>query len=444
MAASVSEPTVLMADTILSERAYRRATLGWSMYDWANSAFATTILASVFQVYYVKVAAPSGWSPTLMWNATTIVAMLLSAMAAPVLGAIGDYTGARKRLLAGFAVVGIFFTATLATITPGEWLGASLLFIPAFIGWAGANVFYDSLLPLISRPRDIDRVSTRGYAMGYLGGGLLLAVDLLMIRRNPAVGVRLSLLSVAVWWAVFMTPLLAWVHEPRAVRAATETRVNPLAAGFARVRRTFGEIRRYRELLKYMFAFWLYNDAINAIILLAASYGKEEMGLSDNHIVGALLLTQFVGVPCAIAFGFLAGRLGTRPSIIAALGVYTLVTVFGYFITQTWHFYALALLVGTVQGGSQALSRSLYGAMAPKAKASEFFGFYDVSSKFAAIVAPTIFLVTSLVANSLRVGILSLSVLFVTGAVMLSRVNIEEGKRVAREEDARAAGTEGT
>jgi len=412
------------------------------MYDWANSAFATTIMGAVLPTFYSEVAGAnlepvqaSGY-----WGYTNTIAMLLVAVAAPILGAIADHSGAKKRFLGGFAGLGILFTAFLVLVSTGDWLMASAFYILGRIGFSGANIFYDSLLPHVAHPDEIDQVSTKGYALGYLGGGLLLVVNLAWIMKPEWFGLpgaelasRLSFLSVAVWWALFSIPLFRRVPEPLFIRERGES-ASPVKAGFQRVGRTFREIRHYRELFKFLLAFWLYNDGIGTIITMAAIFGKE-IGIGTTDLIGAIVAMQFLGIPFSFAFGWLARRLGTKRSILLALGVYAIISIGGYFMQTSLHFWILAFLVATVQGGSQALSRSLFGRMAPKAKTAEFFGFYDVSSKFAGIVGPALFGVVGQLTGSSRLSIVSLIVFFIVGGGLLLRVDEEEGIRVAQEEN---------
>ena len=416
------------------------------MYDWANSAFATTIMAAVLPTFYSEVAGANlkPVQASSYWGYTNTIAMLLVAVAAPILGAMADHSGARKRFLSGFASLGILFTALLVLVSTGDWLMASLFYILGRVGFAGANIFYDSLLPHVARPDEIDQVSTKGYALGYLGGGLLLVVNLAWILKPELFGLsgaesasRLSFLSVAVWWVLFSTPLFRHVPEPPFIREQGES-ANPIRAGFQRLGRTFRGIRRYQELFKFLIAFWLYNDGIGTIIIMAAIFGAE-IGIGTTSLIGAILAVQFLGIPFSFAFGWLARRFGTKRSILLALGVYTVIAIGGYFMQTGLHFWILAFLVATVQGGSQALSRSLFGRMAPKAKTAEFFGFYDVSSKFAGIVGPALFGLVGQLTGSSRLSIVSLVVFFVVGGLLLTRVNEKEGIRVARAEDALAA-----
>jgi len=431
----------------VQDKAYKKIINAWCMYDWANSAFATTIMAAVLPTYYGAVAG-AGLQPanmaTVYWGYTSSIALLIGAVLAPTLGAVADYLGAKKRFLAIFALLGIFFTSLLVLVGRGDWLLASILYVLGELGFSGSIVFYDSLLPHIARPEDIDYVSSKGYAMGYLGGGILLAINIVMILFWEKLGLpsqemasRLSFLSVGIWWAIFTIPVLRTVPEPPAP-ATRGPRVGALQAAFQRLGNTFHDIRRYRELLKVIIAFWLYNDGIGTIIKMATIYGTE-IGIGQTHLIGALLLTQFVGIPFSLLFGKLPKRIGTKPAIYLALGMYTLISILGYFMTQAWHFWVLAAMVGLVQGGSQALSRSLFGVMVPKAKTAEFYGFYDISSKFAGIFGPASFALVSQLTGSSRLGIISLVVFFIVGGLLLTMVNEKEGIRVAREEDAAVA-----
>jgi UMF1 family MFS transporter len=432
---------------------HRRETFSWAMYDWANSAFATTIMAAVLPIYYASVAGAHlpGNRATVYWGYTTSIALFLIAVISPILGAVADYMGAKKRFMALFATLGIVFTAMLYFIHEGDWLLASALFIVANIGFSGANVFYDSLLPHVASQDEIDQLSTAGYALGYLGGGILLVINILWILSPQTFGIadtttasRIAMFSVAVWWAVFSVPIFRNVSEPpRRISDADALDTNPIQAGFGRLVETFREIRQYRQLLIFLIAFWLYNDGIGTIIKMATIYGTE-IGIGQTDLIGALILTQFAGIPFAFAFGGLARRIRAKPSIYLALAVYTLISIAGYFLSQAWQFWALAFAVATVQGGSQALSRSLYGSMIPRAQSSEFFGFFSVSSKFAGILGPFLFALVGQLTGSSRLSIVSLIVFFIGGALILTRVDVEEGQRVARLEDAKFRAASGS
>lgn len=404
--------------------------ISWSMYDWANSAFATTIMAAVLPIYYSRVAGAElgANTATVYWGYTLSIALLLTAVLAPVMGAIADYSGLKKKLLLTFAALGIFATALLYFVTTGDWFIASLFFIFGNLGFSMSDVFYNSLLPSVSTPENIDRVSTMGYALGYLGGGILLAINVLMIEfiGDKVFATRLCFVSVSIWWALFTIPLILNVREPEAESDSARPMTNPIKVAFRRIYFTFGELRKYRELFLFLIAFWVYNDGIGTIIKMATIYGAE-IGIDETALIGALLMTQFVGIPFTFAFGRLAGYLGTKNSILLGLAVYTGIAIGAYFMESALHFWILAFMVGTVQGGTQALSRSLFGSMLPKDKTCEFFGFYGMSSKFAGIVGPLAFALVSQITGTSRLAIVMLVVFFIGGAVLLIRVNEKKG-----------------
>jgi UMF1 family MFS transporter len=645
-----------------AEQTYKRLINAWCLYDWANSAFATTILAAVLPIYYSQVAGatlPSEARATAYWSLGLSISLAIVAVFAPILGTISDVSRGKKRFLTTFAAMGILGTGLLVLVDTGDWLLASVLFIVGRVGFTGANVFYDALLPHVAREEDQDRVSTRGYAFGYLGGGLLLAINVVMIQFLPGTwGPRLSFLSVAIWWAVFSIPILSRVPEPPAATATLAPGENVVTVSFRRLWETLKDIQRYRELFKYLIAFLIYNDGIGTIIGVAAIYGAE-LGFGSIELILALLLVQFVGIPFSLVFGRLpsraetrrplflafilfnlvflpvvgiagrralpdeitgaplpayqstaaavgegtypadeqalrytgtwetrtisaeelgtdtdgvyavtnepgarvdfafngqevklvyssgpergiwaveidgqplldedtdrpltidayrstvrygevqtfatqkpgehilslintsegagtqmtlaevevlppirqsqlpliigmilaveavglvfafflgrplfsglAERLDTRSSIILALTVYAVIAVWGYFLNSVIEFWFLAWMVAVVQGGSQALSRSLYASMSPAAKSGEFFGLYGIMEKFSAIIGPLLFAAAAAAFDSSRPAVLSLIVLFLVGIALLARVDVTEGRRVAREEDA--------
>jgi MFS transporter, UMF1 family len=657
-----------MAGNTQTERAYHKIVNAWCMYDWANSAFATTILAAVLPVYYSQVAGatlPSEAVATAYWSLGLSLSLLVVAVLAPILGTVSDVMRGKKRFLAGFAALGIVSTGMLILVNTGDWLLASILFVLGRIGFTSANVFYDALLPHVATEEDQDRVSARGYAMGYLGGGLLLALNVVMIQVLPGTwGPRLSFLSVALWWAIFSIPILTRVAEPPAATTRADVGRNVVAISFNRLRSTFTDIRQYRELFKFLVAFLIYNDGIGTIIGVAAIYGAE-LGFGSVELILALLLVQFVGIPFSLIFGRLpstkeprrplylafivfnlvalplvgavgarvlpdevvgarlpaytptstavgqgtyraddpsvdysgawevrvipadelgedldtrfyqteqagarytlafngqrirvfyslgpdrgiwtaeldgepyldedtgrpvredgyrptvrhgasytfqaeepgehvltlinlgerhpssqgtvlmvaraeilpplrqsqlpliiglilalealglvfawllgrplfarlAGQMDTKRSVILSLVVYSVIAVWGYFIDSVIEFWFLAWMVAVVQGGSQALSRSLYSSMSPAAKSGEFFGLYGIMEKFSAIIGPVLFAAAVALTGSSRPAVLSLIVFFVVGILVLARVNVDGGRRVAREEDARA------
>jgi UMF1 family MFS transporter len=409
--------------------------LSWCLYDWANSAFATTIMAAVLPVFYSSVAGAnlSKTTASSYWGYTNTVAMLIVAFSAPILGALADHSGIKKRFLALFAGIGVISTAMLVFVGRGDWFLASLLYVIGMVGFSGGNNFYDSLLPHVAGEEDIDRISSYGYALGYLGGGILLAFNLAMILKpqwfeipDAEWGTRYSFLTVGVWWAFFSIPILRHVPEPPIVHIAGESS-NPLRASIQRLSLTFHNLRQYREAFKFLVAFWLYNDGIGTIISMAVIFGAE-INIPQAHLIGSILAVQFIGIPFSILFGRLAGWVGTKRAIFLGLAIYAVISLGGYFIQTALHFWILAVLVGFVQGGTQALSRSLFGTLIPKSRSAEFFSFYDVSSKFAGIIGPFVFGIVGQMTGSSRLSVVALVIFFVGGGIILSTVNEKEGR----------------
>jgi UMF1 family MFS transporter len=411
------------------------------MYDWANSAFQSTVITAVFPRFYSDYAA-AGLLPveaTARFAWATTIAVTITALIGPVLGAIADVRGWKKTLLAVSMTVGVVATLLMATITRGDWAYAAAVFVIANIGIATSFVFYDSLLPHIASPDEMDRVSTAAYAIGYFGGGIVLVLNLAWILSPSTFGladsvaaIRLSFVSVAVWWFVFSLPLFFRVPEPAPSLEKDESgRDNPVRTAFVRLRETFRELRGYRQAFLMLVAFLLYNDGIQTIIRMASIYGAE-VGIDQNAQIAAFVIVQFVGVPCSFLFGAMAQRIGAKTGVFLALAVYVAISMLGYFMTSAWHFFALAFMVGTVQGGSQVLSRSLFARMIPKHKSSEYFGFFAVFEKFAGIAGPALFAASVTLFASSRAAVLSVILFFVLGALVLTRVDVAAGEAQAR------------
>ncbi|HEY7505580.1 MAG TPA: MFS transporter [Gemmatimonadales bacterium] len=425
----------------------------WAMYDWAASSVQTTIMVAVFPIYFVKVAGAGIAESGATQRLATInsIALLIIALVSPLLGAISDYRAAKKRFTAIFLGLGVIACCGLFLVSRGDLDLASWLFIAIMVGVAGSYVFYEALLPHIAAPGEIDRVSAAGYAVGYLGGGMLLALNLAWIQMPALFGLpsgdgmteseatlpaRLAFLSVAVWWALFSIPLFRKVPEPP-LRIEPDERPgeSPVRAAFVRLGETFRELRSYRQAFLMLLAFLIYNDGIQTIIKMATAYGTE-IGIGQSALIGAILLVQFVGIPCTFLFGTVAGRIGAKRALFLGLLAYTVISILGYYMTTAAHFYILAGLVGVVQGGTQALSRSLFASMIPQHKSGEFFGFFSIFEKFAGIFGPLIFAGTIAVTGSSRNAILSVIGFFAVGAALLALVKVEEGQRAAREVEA--------
>jgi MFS transporter, UMF1 family len=419
----------------------RREVRAWAMYDLANSAFATTIITAIFPVYFASVAGadlPPGEATRLLARTTTI-ALATSAILAPFLGALADHAPLKKRLLGLFMGIGCIAAGCLALVTRGDWFLAAVCFGVGNVGFTASLTFYDSLLPHVAREDEIDRVSTGGYALGYLGGGVLLALNVAWILSPSTFGLRdasqasrLSFASVAIWWFLFSIPLFRHVREPDIPSVGTRQSTAVLIrTSFAGLLRTIRELRRYRNAMLLLVAFVIYADGIGTIQRLATSYGAE-IGISQSALITAILLVQFAGVPFAFVFGILANRIGAKISIFIGLAVYVGLTISAYYMKTERDFYILALLVATVQGGTQALSRSLFASMIPRARSSEFFGFFSIFEKFGAILGPAVFEMASRTTGSSRSAILSVAAFFLAGAAVLSFVNVREGQKAVQ------------
>ena len=411
----------------------------WILYDWANSAFATTILAVVLPIFYKDFAAANlaDTVATSYWGYTQTIAMLVVAVLAPILGAMADYSGSQKSFLKAFVGLGVTGTALLFLVQQGNYIVASLFFIIANIGFAGGNIFYDSFLPVLVEDEKMDYISGVGYSAGYFGGGVLLAINLVMISKPELFGInelfatKLSFVMVAIWWLLFSLP--AFYYLPQGIKKGPElASLEYVKTGFKQLKRTLKNISQYRELLKFLFAFWIYNDGIGTIIRMATIYGRE-IGIGRTDLIGAMLMTQFIGIPCALLFGKLGEKIGAKKGIIIALTVYLLITVRGYFLDTALDFWILAGMVGLVQGGAQALSRSLYGSMIPKDKTSEFYSFFGISSKFAAITGPFVFGLVGQITHSSRLGVLAIAGFFLLGIIILSTVDVDKGRAVVND-----------
>ncbi|MBU0575685.1 MAG: MFS transporter [Proteobacteria bacterium] len=424
----------------------RRAVFGWAMYDWANSAFATTVMAAFFPIFFKQF-----WSTgadavlsTAKLGLANSMAGIAVALCAPVLGAIADRGQVRKRFMICFAFAGAAATASLGLIGQGEWHQAAALYIVAMIGFAGGNIFYDSLITAVATEKRLDAVSALGFSLGYLGGGLLFALNVGMTLRpgffgleSAAAAVRFSFLSVGIWWILFSFPLILFVREPAG--RGQEKIGGIVAAGLRQLLQTFREIRHHRTIVTFLAAYWLYIDGVNTIIVMALDYGLS-IGFASQDLILALLMTQFIGFPAALAFGRLGGLIGTKRAILAGIAIYLAMPLWGFFMQSKVEFFLMAGFIGLVQGGVQALSRSFFARIIPPDKAAEYFGFYNMVGKFAAVVGPVLIGGVALWARSAgfggdlpsRLSILSISFLFLAGGGLLLLVDEQRGRQEAR------------
>lgn len=424
---------------------HRKELRAWAMYDWANSAMVTTIVTAVFPIYFSTVAGANLGTAQATYRLAiaTTIALVIIAVLSPILGTLADQAGIKKRLLGGFLFIGVIAVSLMFFIERGEWLYAAVLFVVANIAVNGSFVFYDSFLPHVASREEMDRVSTAGYALGYVGGGILLALNLAWIQKPEWFGLphgpdltpaqqtlptRLAFLSVAVWWLLFSIPLFRDVPEPKGSRGG---RISVMDA-FRTLRETFRHLGRYRQAVIMLVAFLIYNDGIGTIIRMATIYGTE-LGIGRGALIASIMIVQFVGIPFAFLFGAFARWIGNKRAVMVGLAVYGIISIFGYFMRTGTHFLILALMVGMVQGGTQALSRSLFASLIPRQQSAEFFGFFAVVEKFAGIFGPALFAQVIALTGASRGAILSLIAFFVVGGVLLHFVDVEQGQRAARE-----------
>ncbi len=397
----------------------RRVT-SWALYDWANSAFATTVMAGFFPIFFKQY-----WSQDVAITHSTFylgvgnsVASLIIVILAPILGAMADIGGLRKRMLATFASLGVLATGALYLVQAGMWPFAILLYAIAVVGFSGANTFYDSLLIIVAPAKKRHRVSALGFALGYLGGGLLFLINVLMTLKpqlfglaDAAAGVRWSFITVAVWWTVFSIPLFLYVDEPL---PANGRRHVDIGGTFAALRHTAQNLRQYRGAWMFLLAYWLYIDGVDTIVRMAVDFGLN-IGLGQGNLITALLMVQFIGFPAALVFGRLGERYGAQRGIWVCIWAYVGVTIFAFFMETALQMYILAAVIGLVQGGIQALSRSMFSHLIPQEKSAEFFGFYNVVGKAAAVFGPMMMGTITYLSGNPRLGILSVALLFFAG-----------------------------
>ena len=406
----------------------RKQIISWALYDWANSAFATTVMAAFFPIFFSQYWSYGGDSAasTFFLGLGNSIESLIVAVCAPVLGAIADRGSYRKRLLIFFAFLGAVMTSALYWVSIGMWPFAMTLYIIANVGFAGANTLYDSLLPSVASEKKVDFVSSLGYSLGYIGGGLLFLLNVLMYLfpsffglSDEIAAVKVSFLMVGIWWIVFMLPLVFFVKEPEGEKISLGTAVRE---GFGSVRRTLSSLKNLRNTALFLVAYWCYIDGVDTIIRMATDYGTA-LGFSSSSLIVALLITQFVAFPSALLYNIFGHRIGVKRALLIAITGYTVIAVFGFFMTSEMQFYILAVCIGLFQGGIQALSRSYYTRLIPQEQSSQFYGFFNMLGKFAAIIGPLLLGIVTLITGEQRFGILSLILLFVIGGVLLNKVD---------------------
>lgn len=417
----------------------KRTIWSWALYDWANSAFATTVMAGFFPVFF-----KSYWAdPTNLQQSTFYLGManslasIIVAALAPFLGAVADRGSTKKRFLVFFAFLGVIMTGGLWFVRMGFWQLAIVFYVTATVGFSGGNIFYDSLITGVASEKKVDFVSSLGFSLGYIGGGLLFLVNVAMYLKpelfriaDGPTAIRIAFLSVAVWWAVFTIPMLLFVPEPPVESPLPLNRA--VKGGWFQLKHTLQDIRSLKVVGIFLLAYWFYIDGVDTIIRMAVDYGSA-LGFPAESLIVALLMVQFIAFPSALAYGWFGKRIGVKNALYVAIFAYSIITILGYFMKTTQHFYILAGLVGLFQGGIQALSRSYYTRLIPANKSAEFFGFFNMLGKFAAVLGPFMMGSITLLTGSNRFGILSIIVLFAIGGFLLTKVDEEEGRRIAHE-----------
>ena len=419
----------------------KKTIFGWALYDWANSAFATTVMAGFFPLFFKQYwsAGTDVTMSTARLGLANSIAGMLVALSAPLLGAIADRGTSKKKFLLFFSYIGIVMTSSLYMVSMGNWQMAVLLYVLANVGFASGNIFYDSLLTSVASEKKLHFVSSLGFGLGYLGGGILFALNVWMTLSPGTFGfadaagaVKFSFLTVGIWWAGFSVPVFLFVKEPQ---SAHTPGTGSVRAGLAQLRDTFHEIKHLKTIFLFLAAYWLYIDGVDTIIRMAVDYGMS-IGFESKDLILALLITQFVGFPSAIGFGYLGEKIGARRAIFIAIAVYLFVSVWGAFISDESEFYVLAVIIGLVQGGIQALSRSFYARIIPVSKSAEYFGFYNMLGKFAAVFGPVTMGGVGLLVRSMgyssdiasRAGIASIAFFFISGGILFYFVDEEKGR----------------
>ena len=416
----------------------KKKVLSWTLYDWANSAFATTVMAGFFPIFFEKY-----WSnPELVDQSTFYLGVsnsagsLIVAMMAPFLGAVSDTGSTKKKFLFTFAFLGILATSLLWFVEQGDWQLAAILYVVVAIGFASSNVFYDSLLPSVAKKHEFDFVSSLGYSLGYLGGGVLFIINILMYQNpqwfgipDATTAIRLSFVSVAVWWGIFSIPIFLFIPEPK--NKDNVSLLSAISLGWTQLKSTFKEIRKMKIVGLFLLSYWLYMDGVDTIIRMAGKLALS-MGFEASDMLSVLIMVQLIGFPAGLLFNWFSSIITPKKAVLVAIFFYTIATSSAYFMNSRLHFYILAGIIGLFQGGIQAISRSLFARLVPKGKEGEFFGFYNMLGKFSAVVGPVLLGTVTLVTGNARMGLFALVILFIGGGLLLIRVDFDEGERIAK------------
>ncbi len=413
--------------------------ISWSLYDWANSTFSTTVMAGFFPLFFKQYWSTATDVTVSTWylGLANSAASVLVASLAPFLGAIADKASVKKKLLIFFAFIGVISTGSLSIVSQGQWKIAIIFYVIASIGFMSANIFYDSLLPSVASYQKRDFVSSLGFALGYIGGAILFLINVTMYLNpkfygitDAATAIKLSFLTVAIWWAIFSIPILIFVKEPSVQNDLGV--IKSIKLGWSQLVSTMQSIRELKIVTTFLIAYWLYIDGVDTMIRMSVDYGTS-LGFSSSSLITALLMVQFIAFPATLAYSWFAGKIGIKNGILVGIIGYAMISILGSMVSREWHFYALAALIACFQGGIQALSRSLYSKIIPESRSAEFFGFYNMFGKFAAIIGPPLMGYIGLITGNPRYGILSIIILFIFGGYFLIKVDVEEGERLARE-----------
>ena len=416
----------------------RKQIISWSLYDWANSTFSTTVMAGFFPIFFQQYWSTATDVTVSTWylGLANSLASIAVASLAPFLGAIADKASVKKRLLIFFAFIGIISTGALSMVGQGYWKIAAVFYVVASVGFMSANIFYDSLLPSVASKQKRDFVSSLGYSLGYIGGGILFLVNVAMYLKPQFFGIadapsaiKLSFLTVAVWWAIFTLPILIFVKEK--APANDIGIIKSISAGWIQLLSTLKRIRELKVVTTFLIAYWLYIDGVDTIIRMSVDYGTS-LGFTTSTLITLLLMVQFIAFPATLIYNWFAKQIGIKQAILIAIGGYICIAVIGSLVSKEWHFYIIATLIGCFQGGIQALSRSLYSRIIQSHNSAEFFGFYNMFGKFATIIGPPLMGYVAMATGNPRFGILAIILLFVLGGYFLLMVDVEEGERVAQ------------
>ena len=417
----------------------KKSIYSWAIYDWANSAYATTVMAGFFPLFFKSYYSSEAdlTVSTAQLGFANSISSLIVVLIAPLLGAIADKASLKKRFLFIFAYLGIIMSLALSFVSQGDWQMATFIYVLANIGFMGSNTFYDALLPSVSNEKNVDFISGLGFAFGYLGGGVLFTLNVWMLQDfsmfgfiDEAEAIKASFISVAIWWALFSIPVFAFVKEPREEKSGAK---KALVDGYLRLKNTFSKIKKLKGLLLFLIAYWLYIDGVDTIIRMAVDYGMA-IGFNSSDLILALLIVQFIGFPATLGFTKIAQLWDTKKMLYIAIGIYLFIIFWAVRMSESYEFYILAILIALVQGGVQALSRSYYSKMIPQTHTAEFFGFYNFLGRFAAILGPLLVAFVALFTQNSRLSIASIAIFFILGAMLLYFVDEKQIAKDVREE----------